>query len=269
MVNRTLNGLKKAAFVTCVSSVTRDSLIGYELIPSHRIAVVPNGVHPSCSTASNPAADVAAAELLGKAPADRSEGESNEGNGVELLHVGSTIPRKRIDVLLRVFSRIREAFPLARLIRAGGGFTPHQQKLLAELGLEDAVVVLPHVEREVLAAVYRRASLLLLPSEREGFGLPVVEAMACGTPVVATDLPVLREVGGDSARYCQLDDIDEWAKTVSELITERNEHPEKWMERKQKSVANASRFSWSEYALKMVEIYEEVLARAKWHEQSA
>ena len=63
----------------------------------------------------------------------------------------------------------------------------------------DAIVVLPFVDRATLAAVYRRAALALLPSEREGFGLPLVEALACGTPVVASDIPVLREVGGDAA----------------------------------------------------------------------
>ena len=68
---------------------------------------------------------------------------------------------------------------------------------MAALGLGHNIRVLPFVDRPVLAALYRRASLVLLPSEREGFGLPLVEAMACGISVVASDLPVLREVGGD------------------------------------------------------------------------
>ena len=60
----------------------------------------------------------------------------------------------------------------------------------------DAVRVLPFVSPEVLAAVYRRAAMTLLPSESEGFGLPVLESLACGTPVVLSDIPVLREIGG-------------------------------------------------------------------------
>ena len=64
----------------------------------------------------------------------------------------------------------------------------------------DSLVQLPFLERPQLAALYRRASVVVLPSDREGFGLPVVEAMACGTPVIASDIPALREVGGSAAR---------------------------------------------------------------------
>ena len=86
-----------------------------------------------------------------------------------------------------------------RLVRVGGPFTAAQQALVRELGLGDAVVVLPALDRSTLASVYRRSALLLMPSEREGFGLPVLEALACGTPVVASDVAALREVGGFAA----------------------------------------------------------------------
>ena len=67
--------------------------------------------------------------------------------------------------------------------------------------------MLPFLDRATLAAVYRRSALVLLPSEREGFGLPVLEALACGTPVVASDIDALREVGGDAVRYCPAEDV--------------------------------------------------------------
>ena len=66
---------------------------------------------------------------------------------------------------------------------------------------------MPLLDRDELADLYRRAALVLLPSDREGFGLPVVEAMACGTPVVASDIPALREIGGDAAAYCAPGDV--------------------------------------------------------------
>ena len=81
---------------------------------------------------------------------------------------------------------------------------------MRELGFGDAIVVLPALDRSTLAAVYRRCALLLMPSEREGFGLPVLEALACGTPVVASDAPALREVGGYAAAYCPVDDLEAW-----------------------------------------------------------
>jgi glycosyltransferase involved in cell wall biosynthesis len=256
MMKRTLKGLRKAAFVTCDSVATRDELLAHKLISPDRLLIVPNGVHPSCSPEANPAAD-AEAELL--VSSQRSEIRGQRSLGPELLHVGSTIPRKRIDLLLRVFAAVRKQFPDARLIRVGGAFTGEQAALADELRLLNSIVVLPHIDRDVLAAVYRRAALVLLPSEREGFGLPVVEAMACGTPVLASDLPVLREVGGDAASYCAVGDVNSWSRTVGELLLERNEQSAKWAARRQCSLAQANRFSWSEYAHAMTGIYEEVL----------
>ena len=106
----------------------------------------------------------------------------------DLLHVGSTIPRKRIDVLLEVVAAVRRAEPGARLLKAGGSLTAEQERLARSLGLADAVVTLPFLTRRTLAALYRRAAVVLQPSEAEGFGLPVAEALACGVPIVASDL---------------------------------------------------------------------------------
>ena len=105
----------------------------------------------------------------------------------DLLHVGSTAPRKRLDLLLHVFAEVLAAWPSCRLVRVGGPLTPAQRALSERLGILGRIVELPSIDREVLAAVYRRATLLLSTSEREGFGLPVAEALAAGTPVVATD----------------------------------------------------------------------------------
>ena len=94
-------------------------------------------------------------------------------------------------------SRIIAArYPTARLLRVGGAFTSEQEALAARLGIAGRTRVLPFLSRETLHAVYRRAALLVITSDREGFGLPVLEAMAAGLPVLARDLPVLREVAG-------------------------------------------------------------------------
>src|SRR5208283_68195 len=86
---------------------------------------------------------------------------------VYLLHVGSTIRRKRIDVLLRTFARVHKELPATQLLRVGGPFDDPQLDLVRSLGLRDSVTVLPFLTAEVLAAVYRRATLLLLTSEAE------------------------------------------------------------------------------------------------------
>jgi glycosyltransferase involved in cell wall biosynthesis len=249
MMEQTLSGFQQAALVTCDSAATRDQLLAYRLIPAERTVVVPNGVHPSCSRVPNPIADAQAEELIGPAANDR----------LDILHVGSVIPRKRIDVLLRVFAKIRNFFPGTRLLRVGGGFTRDQLKIVDELELNESVVVLPRIDADLLAAIYRRAALLLQPSESEGFGLPVVEALACGTPVVASSIPALREVGGEAVRYCEVGNIDEWFEVAVELLREKSNSPEACIERRDRGIVQAERFSWPEYVRRMVALYEKLV----------
>jgi glycosyltransferase involved in cell wall biosynthesis len=247
MTGHILGGLRKAGHVACDSHATRDALVATAGIAADRTTVVPNGPHPSCTPDAEPSADVDAARLLGP-----------KGGFVDLLHVGSTIARKRIDVLLRVFDSLRSAHRQLRLIRVGGPFTAAQQALVRELGVGDAVVVLPTLDRSTLASVYRRSALLLMPSEREGFGLPVLEALACGTPVVASDVAALREVGGYAAVYCPLDDIEAWHRTVTRLLDERAQLPAQWTLRRDAGVRRAAAFSWSRYASDVAAIYARV-----------
>jgi glycosyltransferase involved in cell wall biosynthesis len=248
MTGKILDGLRKAAWVTCDSFATRDELLKYEIVPASRTVVIPNGVHPSCSPDADAAADAEAVRLLG----------DYRPETVELLHVGSTIARKRIDVLLRVFASVGKEFPGARLVRAGGDFTAEQLKLVEQLGLSQSITVLPKLSREVLAAVYRRAALVLQPSSREGFGLPVVEALACGAPVVASELDVLREVGGEAAIYRPVADVSAWSEAVIALLSERRDEPQLWKTRRDAGLKQAARFTWSEYANKMVALYRDL-----------
>lgn len=249
MAGRILSGFCQAALVTCDSAATRDELLVHGLLPPERVVVVPNGVHPTCSPKPDPSADAEAARLLGPASA----------NAVDVLHVGSTIPRKRIDLLLRIFAALRKELPRARLIRVGGPFTAAQMEMGKQLRLSESLIVLPFLDRAVLAAVYRRAALVLQPSDGEGFGLPIIEAMACGSPVIASDLPVLREVGGEAATYCPVADVPAWNASVVELLRERRGQPDRWSARRAAGVARAAHFSWEEYSKKMVALYQLVL----------
>ena len=254
MTRRVLDGFRRAARVACDSHATRDELLAHRLLPAERLTVIPNGVHPAFTSEPSPRADAEAARLLGPA----------EEGAPELLHVGSTIARKRVDVLLRVFAAVRESFPRARLVRVGGAFTPAQAALADELKLRDAVIVLPHLDADVLAAVYRRAALVLQPSEREGFGLPVVEALACATPVVASDLKVLREVGGDGAVcYRPVGDVPAWADAATRLLRERAHAPDAFAARRAAATARAATFTWADYAARTVALYREVLEDAE------
>ncbi len=170
--------------------------------------------------------------------------------------------RKRIDVLLRVVAALRRRDPRIRLIQVGGPLTASQRRLAAALGLNGHVTETSFVDRRVLAAVYRRAALLLQTSDREGFGLPVAEAMTCGTPVVASDLPALREVGGPAATYCPAGDVERWTAAVERLLDERANDVDAWRRRQAEGTAWAQRFDWRAHARATIDVYRDVLSGA-------
>jgi glycosyltransferase involved in cell wall biosynthesis len=246
MARRILSGMRKAARVGCDTVATRDALAANGLVSPARLVVIPNGVHPACSPTPDEAADTDVARLLG---ADA---------GIELLHVGSAIARKRIDILLRVFAAAHREFPALRLVKAGGTFTGEQQKLARSLGVTDAIVTVPYLAPEQLAALYRRAAMVLLPADAEGFGLPLAEALACGTPVLASDIAALREVGADAVSYCPVGDVSAWSASLLAMLHERAGEPARWAERRAWGVRRAARFSWAQYADRCAALYCEL-----------
>ena len=209
--------------------------------------MVPNGLHPSCSPRAETVADAAARLLAPPAPPSCCTSEHD---------------RAQASTLLRIVAAVRAEVPDVRLVRVGGPFTAEQRALARELAIDGAVTVLPFLDRSTLAAVYRRSALVLMPSEREGFGLPVLEAMACGTPVAASDIGALREVGGAAATYCRPGDVEAWTRTVVEALAERRTRPDAWQRRRDAAVERSAVFSWSRYATDVVALYRRLAPAA-------
>ena len=247
LARRIRAGLQKAGRVVCPSMATRNELRQYGILPLDRMVVAYNGVHEAYSASPDEAADESIEQFVGGPDSRR----------VDLLHIGSTIPRKRIDLLLRIVAAVKEREPGVRLLKAGGQFTSDQQELVRTLGLEADVVSLPFLDPAQLAALYRRAAAVLVTSDREGFGLPVVEAMACGTPVVATDLPVLREIGGAAAAYAPLGDVAAWRERILAIWQERLNAQSRNL-RRRSCLEQAARFRWDVYASAMAAIYRDL-----------
>jgi glycosyltransferase involved in cell wall biosynthesis len=236
--------------VACVSACTRDQILAHRLVAEEKLSVIPNGVHPSCSPHPDVRIDQQAGELL-------------IANGVRaeyLLHVGSTIPRKRIDTLLRVFAEVRRRGSSLQLVRVGPEFTREQVELAKSLNVENEIVVFPAVPRPVLNALYRKAVALLQTSDREGFGLPVIESMACGTPVLASDIAILREIGGAAAEYCPVDDRHCWADRVMQITAEKQQQPAMYESRSRSGLAQAAKFSWDKHISDVAAVYRRLAA---------
>jgi glycosyltransferase involved in cell wall biosynthesis len=247
MTREILTGLRRAARVVCDTASIRDELLTRGLVASDRLVVIPLGVDRVFFTARDEAADRTASRVA-PVPA----------GAIEILHVGTTADRKRIDVLIRVVAALSRDIPGLCLTRVGEPLTRAQRQLLREAAIEDRLTAINGVEEPTLAALYRRAALVLQPSSREGFGLPVIEALAAGTPVIASDLTVLREVGGEAIEFCKVDDVAAWTEKAARLLRERRDTPLEWNVRRERGREHARRFTWERFASDTVDAYRDV-----------
>ncbi len=242
MARHVLAGLQKAAVVFYSTQAVRRSIEDHGLIDPARLVEAPYGV---------------SAEFVAEGPETAAVATATGGRPF-VLHVGSCIRRKRVDVLLDVFASLRRQHADLQLVQVGGEWTAAQRDQIVRLGLTPAVIQLRNLERRELADFYRRAAVVLQPSEAEGFGLPIIEALACGAAVVASDLPVLREVGGEAAVYCPVADVGAWHAAVAGLLAEAGAAPPR-----EARLARARRYSWETQARTIAEAYLR-LAESSW-----
>jgi glycosyltransferase involved in cell wall biosynthesis len=202
LVYRTLvpRGVREAAVTLTPTETVRQEVIAEFGVDPGRVAVTPLGVDETWFTPPAPAPDSPEAPYV--------------------LFVGTVEPRKGLPTLLAALRRIRPG-EAPRLVVAGpAGWGPD----LDTAGAGADVVRTGFLSDDRLQSLVAGAAALLLPSRYEGFGLPVLEALAAGTPVLASDLPVLREVGGSHARYLPVDDVDAWAEALSGAVAVRDAH---------------------------------------------
>lgn len=209
---------RRAARVLTVSERTRRDLRSVYGVPDERIVVTPNGVDPAFS------------------PADGA------AHGDYVLVVGAVQERKNPRAAL--LAAERAGLPL---VIAG----PRKDEELARELEQRGARVTGYVDQAELVRLYRGAACLLQPSRFEGFGLPVLEAMACGTPVVAVPEPALEEVAGDAAVWAEEREL---ADGIRRAVAERERLAAAGLER-------AKRFSWAETARLTLEAYRAVLGR--------
>lgn len=176
------------------------------------------------------------------------------------LYVGTLEPRKNLPVLLAAWRLLRRRLPGAPPLVLCGRWGWHSGDLAADVAAgtrEGWLVHLGYVDGPALAALYRGASLLALPSLYEGFGLPVVEAFAAGTPVVASDLPVLREVAGDGALFAPPRGVEAWAAMLARLLGDESLR----REMTERGRARAAQFDWRRAAAAHVAAWRAAAAR--------
>ncbi len=221
--------LNRADAVATVSQTTK------QLIAEHRLTRRPVVV---VSNAADPAP--------AGTPLDRAAPDPASDDGRDLVYMGSFMPYKNVETLARALHEL-PGYRLHLLSR----ITPAARTRLLALAPADALVVHDGTSEEEYRALLLRARALVTASRDEGFGLPLVEAMVLGTPIVVSDIPIFREIGGDAALYAPADDGAAFAAAVRRL-----EDPAEWRARSEAAVAQAALFDWDRSAAALLGMLE-------------
>jgi glycosyltransferase involved in cell wall biosynthesis len=235
--------LRNVDAVITISEVAKLDLVRFLHVPAGRVHVVPLAVDPGFRpVAADESARVVA--RYGLAPPF-------------VLYVGALEPRKNVPTLLRAFARLRSDFPNLRLVLCGGqrwDFGPIP-RAIAQLGLADVVRFTGYVPDADLPALYSAAAVFCFPSLAEGFGLPILEAMACGTPVVCSNASSMPEVAGDAALLVEPTDAEAVAQSIGRVLRE----PDLAAALRQRGLDRAAQFSWELTAERTLAVYRAVL----------
>jgi glycosyltransferase involved in cell wall biosynthesis len=239
---------RRAARVIAVSESTRQDVIAFCGVPGQNVIVVPNGVTEAFKPADRGA--LAAFRAARKLPEHF------------ILFVGTLEPRKNLVRLIEAFDTWRAAAQRSatrpvKLVLAGGKGWYYETVFarVRELGLGDEVIFPGFVSPDELPCWYGAADLFVYPSLFEGFGLPVLEAMACGTPTITSTASSLPEVAGDAALLVDPEDTGALAEAIGRVLND----PSLGESLRGAGLRQAARFSWMRTAAETVQVYRSAL----------
>lgn len=241
-----LRALRRAAALIAISEFTKRTIVQLTGYPADQIHVIHRAVD---RTVFKPL----------PVPDSFRRKHGLEADVPSVLYVGSEDPRKNVGGLIRAFARVRDRVPAARLIKVGAPhFAVERERLLRlvyESGLAGSVRFLDHVPDQDLPLFYNAATVFVLPSFYEGFGLPALEAMSCGTPVVASDRASVPEVVGEGGVLVDPADYEALAEHMIDLLRD----PERRLVAAQAALHQAGHFSLAHQAAETLAVYRAVV----------
>jgi glycosyltransferase involved in cell wall biosynthesis len=242
--------VRNARMLIAVSQSTKRHIVEYFHLPDEKIKVIYNGIESKFKPVSD--------KLL-------SENIKRKYQLPDrfILYLGSIKPYKNLIGVLKAFLKLQQNWPNLRqvkLIIAGlKHFTlPHVQEMLAHPAIKNQVIKIGHVDEEDLPVVYSLAELFLFPSLWEGFGIPPLEAMACGTPVITSDRTSLPEVVGQAGILVDPENTEQIAFEIQRVLND--EILRKQMI--QKGIQQACKFRWDVAARETLGVLEDVIGRS-------
>ena len=235
---------RRARMFLAISEFTKQEMVKILHVPPEKIEVVPC----AASLEMRPAADEMRLSTL------RVKYHLPE---YFILFVGNFNPRKNLERLIRAFDRAKENGIPHRLVIAGEqGWKFSRDAALQGIQHTEDVRFIGYVPDEDMPALYSAADLFVFPSLYEGFGIPVIEAQACGTPVLASSGSALPEVGGDGAVYVDPYDIEDISNGILQVL----QNPALMEQLRQNGLSNARRFSWRTSAEHLDRVIEKAVS---------
>ena len=236
---------RASAIITVSESSKRDIVAHYDLDPD-KVTVI----HEAASAEFQPAPQDAVDDVR------RRYGLPERF----LIHVGTIEPRKNLTRLVEALQSLHDEGLAVPLVVVGGKGWLYDDffRRLEDLSVRDAVHFPGYVPAADLPLLYSAATAAVVPSVYEGFGLPVLEAMACGTPVLCSQTSSLPEIGGDAARYFDPYDVEAMATALRDVWT----RPDLQAEMRRQGLARAASFSWERAARETTAVYGRLLAPA-------
>jgi glycosyltransferase involved in cell wall biosynthesis len=238
-----VKGITLADRTIAVSSNTAKDLAHWLNITPDKIAVVPNGVDRVFDLIDK------------KVIADWKQQHTKSPDEICLLHVGSNQQRKNIETVLKVIKAIAEQDIPVRLWKVGGDLYPEQEQYIAANNLGEHITLVSNPEQQTLINFYNAADVLVAPSLYEGFGLTVLEAMACGTPTITSNVSSIPEVAGNAAILVDPTDV----VAITEAVLRINRDRAFRQDLIDRGLARVKEFSWKKTAEQTAQLYEQVV----------
>lgn len=234
-------GAQRARWWITVSNFTRCEVLGFVNKKPMELIPIPEGVEPSFHPLSE---------------GQKSVWRKKLSLGAEkiVLHVGHCQPRKNMEKLLAALTLLSKWKTAFHFIQVGGVFTPAQRRLIQDSGIEHHVRQMRRVTEGDLIRLYNIADVFVLPSLYEGFGLPALEAMACGTPVVAANTASLPEVVGTAALLVDPQSPQAIAEAIAHVLSDTALA----MQMRQQGLERARQFTWERTARETLAVYQEI-----------
>jgi glycosyltransferase involved in cell wall biosynthesis len=243
--------IRQADLIATVSEYSKQQIIEYFKLPESRLRVISEGARPVFKV------------LPQNEETNKTLAQYNlKPDENFLLYVGGISPHKNLATLITAFDRISKEQPEVKLVLVGDykddpffSAYPSLKKQVGELKLEDNIIFTGFISDEDLAQLYNTAQLLVFPSLEEGFGLPAIEAMSCGTPVAASNCSSLPEVLGEAGQFFDPRN----AKNMAEIIGQILRDAELRESMRQKGLARAEQFMWKKAAQDTLNIFNELV----------